>query len=59
MGEREGTLEMGRREWQWLANISQTDEERLRRIDVEVRALDADDADPITVLSGFLKQPEQ
>jgi len=59
VGEREGTLEMGRREWQWLANISQTDEERLRRIDVEVRALDADDADPITVLSGFLKQPEQ
>ncbi len=59
VGEREGTLEMGRREWQWLANISQTDEERLRRIDVEVRALDADDADPITVLSGFLKQPDQ
>ena len=59
VGERKGTLKMGRQEWQWLAIISQTEEEQLRRIDVEVRALDADDADPITVLSGFLKQPEQ
>lgn len=58
VGERKGTLLMGRREWQWLANISQTDEEKLRRIDVEVRALDDDDEDPITVLSGFLKQPD-
>ena len=58
VGERKGTLQMGGREWQWLANISQTDEEQLRRIDVEVRALDGDDDDPITVLSGFLKQPD-
>ena len=58
VGEREGTLQMGRQEWQWLANISQTEEEKLRRIDVEVRALDAEDDDPITVLSGFLKQPK-
>ena len=57
VGEREGTLKMGRQEWQWLANISQTEEEQLRRIDVEVRALDAGDDDPITVLSGFLRQP--
>ena len=58
VGERKGTLQMGGREWQWLANISQTEEEQLRRIDVEVRALDGDDDDPITVLSGFLKQPD-
>lgn len=58
VGEREGTLEMGRREWQWLANISQTEEEKLRRIDVEVRSPDSEDDDPITVLSGFLKQPD-
>jgi len=29
----------------------------LRRIDVEVRAIDSEDESPITVLSGFLKQP--
>jgi len=58
VGEKKGTLKMGWREWEWLADISQTDEEELRRIDVEVRALDSDDDDPITVLSGFLKQPD-
>ena len=58
VGERKGTLKMGWQEWEWLANISQTDEEKLRRIDVEVRALDSEDDDPISVLSGFLKQPE-
>ena len=57
VGEREGTLKMGWEEWRWLAIISQTDEEKLRRIDVEVRALDYEDDAPITVLSGFLKQP--
>ena len=58
-GERKGALEMGWQEWEWLANISQTEEEQLRRIDVEVRALDSDEESPITVLSGFLKQPRQ
>lgn len=57
VGERKGTLEMGWQEWDWLAKISQTDEEKLRRIDVEVRAIDSEDETPITVLSGFLKQP--
>ncbi len=58
VGEKEGTLKMGWQEWEWLADISQTEEEQLRRIDVEVRALDSEDDDPITVLSGFLKQPD-
>jgi general secretion pathway protein I len=57
VGERKGTLEMGWQEWEWLAKISQTEEEKLRRIDVEVRAIDSEDETPITVLSGFLKQP--
>ncbi|MCK5308860.1 MAG: type II secretion system minor pseudopilin GspI [Zetaproteobacteria bacterium] len=58
VGERKGTLKMGWQEWEWLANISQTEEEKLRRIDVEVRALDSEEDDLITVLSGFLKQPD-
>lgn len=57
VGERKGTLEMGWQEWEWLAKISQTEEEKLRRIDVEVHATDSEDETPITVLSGFLKQP--
>jgi general secretion pathway protein I len=57
VGERNGTLEMGWQEWDWLAKISQTEEEKLRRIDVEVRAIDSEDEAPISVLSGFLRQP--
>ena len=58
VGERKGTLEMGNREWRWLARISQTEEEQLRRLDVDVSPLDADEDDPITTLSGFLRQPD-
>jgi general secretion pathway protein I len=57
VGERKGTQEMGRRDWRWLARISQTDEAQLRRLDVEVYLLDADDEEPVSVLSGFLQQP--
>jgi general secretion pathway protein I len=57
VGERKGTQEMGRREWRWLARVSQTDEAQLRRLDVEVYLLDAEDEEPVSVLSGFLKQP--
>jgi general secretion pathway protein I len=57
VGERKGTQEMGRREWRWLARVSQTDEAQLRRVDVEVYLLDAEDEEPVSVLSGFLQQP--
>ena len=58
IGERTGTMQMGKQEWEWLAKISSTEEQKLRRIDVEVRPLDAEDDDPVSVLSGFLKQPD-
>ena len=58
VGERKGTREMGHQEWRWLARISQTEEKELRRLDVEVRPLDADEDEPITTLSGFLRQPD-
>jgi len=57
VGELKGTQEMGRREWRWLARVSQTDEAQLRRLDVEVYLLDAEDDAPVSVLSGFLQQP--
>jgi general secretion pathway protein I len=59
VGELKGTTESGGREWRWLATVSQTDEEDLRRLDVEVRMIDAKDSEPIAVLSGFLRRPDQ
>lgn len=58
VGERKGTMEMGRSEWDWLATISQTEEAELRRIDVEVRPADSDSENPLTTLSGFLRQED-
>jgi general secretion pathway protein I len=58
VGERKGTREMGNQEWRWLARVSQTEESELRRLDVEVYPLDSDDDEnPVSVLSGFLRQP--
>ena len=58
VGERKGTQEMGNREWRWLAVTSQTDEDELRRLDVEVFPIDSEDDElPLSVLSGFLVRP--
>jgi len=59
VGERKGTEEMGNQEWRWLTRITQTEESELRRLDVEVYPVDSDDDEyPVSVLSGFLRQPE-
>ena len=58
VGELKGTLEMGQREWRWVATVTQTEEKELRRLDVRVQPLDTRDDDrPLAVLSGFLQQP--
>ncbi len=57
VGERKGSMEMGRYEWRWRVQVSQTDEPELRRLDVEVLSPDEDSDATITVLSGFLRQP--
>ena len=59
VGEIKGTAEMGGREWRWLGTVSQTDEKDLRRLDVRIRPIDAEDSEPIAVLSGFLRRPGQ
>ncbi|NNG12680.1 MAG: type II secretion system minor pseudopilin GspI [Halobacteria archaeon] len=57
VGELKGSTEMGEREWRWLVIVSQTEEQELRRLDVEVRPFEDTDAEPLAVLSGFLWQP--
>ncbi len=59
VGELKGDAEMGGRKWHWVGTVSQTDEEDLRRLDVAVRPIDAEDSQPLAVLSGFLRRPEQ
>ena len=57
VGEIKGSTEMAEREWRWLVIVSQTEEQELRRLDVEVRPFEDADAEPLAVLSGFLWQP--
>jgi general secretion pathway protein I len=59
VGELKGTSDMGSREWSWLATVTQTEEEELRRLDIEVHMIEDEDAEPLAVLSGFLMQPDQ
>jgi general secretion pathway protein I len=59
VGDSNGDEEIAGRRWEWRTDVSETDDEDLRRIDIEVRPEGSDeDASPLIVLSGFLKNPE-
>jgi general secretion pathway protein I len=56
VGTRRGKAEMAGREWQWTARVSETFDENVRRVDVEVRAEDERDA-PLDTVTAFLPRP--
>jgi len=50
--------ETGGREWRWVMQVTQTPEQDLRRLDIDVFLLDADDDEsPLASLSGFIGKP--
>ncbi len=50
--------ETGGREWRWVMQVTQTPEEGLRRLDIDVFLLNAeDDESPLASLSGFMGKP--
>ncbi|TCK19405.1 general secretion pathway protein I [Thiogranum longum] len=45
------------REWRWVMQVTQSPEEDMRRLDIDVFRADADDdAEPIARLSGFVEK---
>lgn len=55
----QGGAKGGGREWRWVMQVSQTPEEDLRRLDIDVYPASADDdADPSASLSGFIGKPK-
>ena len=55
----EGGAETGGREWRWVMKVTQTPEQDLRRLDIEVFALEADEEEPpLATLSGFMGKPQ-
>lgn len=55
-GVQEGEVEMNQRTWYWEADVQETEEERVRRVDMAVRL--REDAEPVARLTGFLGHPE-
>lgn len=55
VGEQTGTKEYAGRQWDWTIKVSQTEEEAMRRLDVEVRREGAEGS-PLALLSGFVKK---
>jgi len=66
IGRQKGEAEMplgaaadGGREWRWVMQVTQTPEEDLRRLDIDVYPASApEDADPSASLSGFIGKPK-
>jgi general secretion pathway protein I len=56
LGESVGSAEMGGRRWRWRMQVIATDDNRIRRIDVDVMREDAESPDPVAVLSGFVRR---
>lgn len=54
-GEADGEARMGERVWYWSARISETQDPRLRRIEIEVSR--EPDALPVASLTGFMAPP--
>lgn len=54
------TTDIGGREWRWEMQVTQTPEEDMRRLDIDVYPADAgDDDEALASLSGFIGKPEQ
>ena len=57
VGSKEGMTEMAKVEWQWRVKVSNTEDKRLRRLDISVALQQGDLDTPITTLVAFVGQP--
>jgi len=58
IGQKKGETRLGGREWRWVMQVTQTSEQDLRRLDIEVFPLDAEDAEqPLATLAGLVEKP--
>ncbi|MDH5784559.1 MAG: type II secretion system minor pseudopilin GspI [Chromatiales bacterium] len=56
-GEKRGDEEMGNHSWYWSAKVSETFDEDVRRLDVEVYIDEERDTSPLARLVAFLPRP--
>ena len=55
-GVREGEYDMGDRTWYWRAEIQETEQDRIRRVDMAVSS--REDGEPVSRITGFIGHPE-
>jgi general secretion pathway protein I len=55
-GKQEGDEEMGPRSWHWVRTVSETPDDRVRRVEISIY-LEKSDPSPVTTLTSFLSQP--
>ena len=53
VAESSDEVEMAGQRWRWKLNVSQTQVQSLRRLDVEVRRADAPESKPLSSVTGF------
>ncbi len=56
-GGDEGTVEMAGREWFWTTEVLDTPDPEMRRVNINVRLEDDEDAPPVSILTGFIIKP--
>ena len=57
IGKSDGEVEMAGGKWEWKAEVKATQDEQLRRVDLEVRAAGIGDKRPVlSSLSGFIAE---
>lgn len=57
VGQKKGEVDFAEREWRWVMQVTQSPEEDLRRLDIEVFSLDDADAEsPLARLTGFVEK---
>ena len=57
VGNKTGETEMAKVDWQWRVKVSNTDDKRLRRLDISVALEQGDLDNPITTLVAFVGEP--
>jgi general secretion pathway protein I len=54
-GEEKGSIPMANKDWYWVIKVTETPEETIRRVDIEVKAEEGKQT--ITSLIGYLGKP--
>lgn len=57
VGRKQGVVTMADQQWRWQIKISNTDDKRIRRLDIGVSRDDADTDTPVSTLIAFVGKP--